>query len=80
MLFGHHVPLLDMTNAMALMLYYTQWIILGSPPCQFWSQANTVGDKGPEAAELARALVSILRLFYEVFEAVFMVRLSMFSW
>ena len=67
-----------MTNAMALMLYYTQWIILGSPPCQFWSQANTVGDKGPEAAELARALVSILRLFYEVLEAVFMVRLVCF--
>ena len=47
---------------------------LGSPPSQFWSLANTVGDKGEESAALARALVSILRLFYEVLQAVFMVR------
>ena len=52
----------------------SQWIILGSPPSQFWSLANTVGDKGEESAALARALVSILRLFYEVLQAVFMVR------
>ena len=54
----------------------SQWIILGSPPCQFWSQANTVGDKGEESAALARALVTILHLFYEVLQAVFMVRYS----
>ena len=54
----------------------TQWIILGSPPCQFWSQANTVGDKGKKSADLARALVTILHLFYKVLQAVFMVRYS----
>ena len=57
-----------------LPLSSTQWGVWGSPPCPYWSVANTTGEKSEQKEGYAKAFVTQIRLIADVLGATYVVR------